>query len=578
VSFEHRPSPARVTEAAAAKLPRWMLLALLAAYVVPGLFGRDPWSLEDASAFGVMWTMAQGGTAEWLLPGVVGQPLPEEGPLPFWVGALLIRLFGGLLGAVDAARLSSVVWFALATWSVWYATYRLARRAEAQPVALAFGGEASPRDYGRMLADIAVLLMLATFGIVARLHETVAETALFALVGALLLALVVALDEGWKGSLAAGLVLAATALTRGLLPAGLLAIAAAAFLAGQGSHRAVRIAAMLAVAIGGFALWPLTAHQLAPGAAEYMSALARWNVEQVRGPSVESLAWLIRNAGWYTWPLWPFALWTLYSWRSFLRRPHVLLPLLVASAGLLNVLLSSSPSDRELIVVVPALVLMAAFGVSTLRRAADNAIDWFSIALFVLALIGAWIYFIAWNTGTPPKMAASVARFVPGLVPDVGLVAAIVALAASIAWTALAVWRVRLRPPMLWRGPALAAAGLTTMWVLVATLYAGPIEYNRGLRPTAIVLGDQVRRLAGPGACVQAYQLPMGMRAMLAYHGAIRFSGQGDDSDACRIVIHRDSQRTQLDDAPPIGDWQLAYEATRRARYDEVFRIWVRPP
>ena len=77
---------------------------------------------------------------------------------------------------------------------------------------------------------------------------------------------------------------------------------------------------------------------------------------------------------------------------------------------------------------------------------------------------------------------------------------------------------------------------------------------------------------------MQAYQLPMGMRAMLAYHGAIRFSGQGDDSDACRIVIHRDSQRTQLDDAPPIGDWQLAYEATRLARYDEVFRIWVRRP
>ena len=83
---------------------------------------------------------------------------------------------------------------------------------------------------------------------------------------------------------------------------------------------------MLAIAIGGFALWPLTALQLVPGAAEYMNSLAQWNAEQVRGPSLESLAWLIRNAGWYTWPLWPFAAWTLYSWRSFLRRPHVLLP------------------------------------------------------------------------------------------------------------------------------------------------------------------------------------------------------------------------------------------------------------
>jgi hypothetical protein len=65
------------------------------------------------------------------------------------------------------------------------------------------------------------------------------------------------------------------------------------------------------------------------------------------------------------------------------------------------------------------------------------------------------------------------------------------------------------------------------------------------------------------------------MRAMLAFHGGIRFSAPVD-GDACSLAIQRDNQRTQLDDAPPIGDWQLAYEATRRARYDEVFRLWVR--
>ena len=578
MSFEHRPSPARVTVAAAAKLPRWMLVTLLLAYMLPGLFGRDPWSLEDASAFGVMWTMEQGGLAEWLLPGVVGQPLPEEGPLPFWVGAVLIRLFGGLLGAVDAARLASVLWFGLATWSLWYATYRLARRSEVQPVALAFGGEASPRDYGRMLADIAVLLMLATFGIVVRLHETIAETALFAWVSALLLALTVAIDEDWKGTVAAGLVLAAAALTRGWLTAGLLTIAAAVFLGSHGKQRALRTVVMLGIAVGGYALWPLSAWLLVPGAGEYMSALSQWNVDQVRRPSLDSLVWLVRNAGWYTWPLWPFALWTLYSWRSFVRQPHVLLPLLIAAAGLLNVLLSSSPSDREFIGTVPALVLLAAFSVSTLRRAADNAIDWFSIALFFLALLGGWLYFVAWNIGVPPKMAASFARIVPGLTPGVDPVAALIALVATVAWVALALWRARIRPPMLWRGPALAAAGLTAMWILVATLYSDAIEYNRSLRPTATVLGDQVRRLSGGDACVQAHQLPMGMRAMLAYHGNIRFSGRADDSDACRVVVQRDSQRTQLDDAAPIGDWQLAYETTRRARYDEVFRIWVRRP
>ena len=115
----------------------------------------------------------------------------------------------------------TVVWFLVATTSLWYATYRLARRPEAQPVAFAFGGEANPRDYGRMLADIAVLLMLATIGIVLRMHETVAETALFAFVSMLLARIG---ESRWKihgkAPSAPAIALAAIALTRGLIPAG----------------------------------------------------------------------------------------------------------------------------------------------------------------------------------------------------------------------------------------------------------------------------------------------------------------------------------------------------------------------
>ena len=62
---------------------------------------------------------------------------------------------------------------------------------------------------------------------------------------------------------------------------------------------------------------------------------------------------------------------------------------------------------------------------------------------------------------------------------------------------------------------------------------------------------------------------------MLAYHGQLNFARPGIDA-ACPVAIHRDSQRTQLDDAGPLGEWRLVYETTRRARYDEVFRVWVR--
>jgi hypothetical protein len=218
--------------------------------------------------------------------------------------------------------------------------------------------------------------------------------------------------------------------------------------------------------------------------------------------------------------------------------------------------------------------VLGAFSVSTLRRAADNAIDWFSIALFSLALTAVWVYFLAWNTGFPPKMASSVSRIIPGLEPSVQIGPTLLALIATLAWIVLAAWRIRTRPAMLWRGPFLAAGGLTAAWVVASSVFSEPVEYKRGYAPTAAALAEQVRRVAGD-QCVQAHQLPPGVRAMLAYHGGLNFAPPGADA-SCPVAIHRDSQRTHLDDSGPIGDWRLAYELARRARYDEVFRVWRR--
>ncbi|HEU4621186.1 MAG TPA: glycosyltransferase family 39 protein, partial [Burkholderiaceae bacterium] len=76
----NRP-PVRLTEQAVAKFPRWVLFAIMLAYALPGLFGRDPWRSDDAIGFGVMWTMAQGSWRDWLIPNVVGAPFFDDGPL-----------------------------------------------------------------------------------------------------------------------------------------------------------------------------------------------------------------------------------------------------------------------------------------------------------------------------------------------------------------------------------------------------------------------------------------------------------------------------------------------------------------
>jgi hypothetical protein len=120
----------------------------------------------------------------------------------------------------------------------------------------------------------------------------------------------------------------------------------------------------------------------------------------------------------------------------------------------------------------------------------------------------------------------------------------------------------------------LAAGGLALIGVATVALATPAIDYARTYATLAPVIAQQVQR-AGGATCVHAVNMPMGVRAMLAYHGSIRFDRPAD-AGLCRVAVQRDSRRSTEDDAPPPGDWTLVYEVTRRARFDEAFRIWVR--
>lgn len=577
MSLDDHRSPARVSAAAAASLPRLLLWALLLIYGVVGLFGHDPWFQDDAGSFGIMWTMARGHLSDWLLPNVFGATVPEEGPFSFWVGAIFIRLFGPLLGDAIAARLTCLLWLLLGTMALWYATYRVARRDEAQPVAFAFGGEANARDYGRMLGDIAVLLFLGTIGISVRLHQTTAETAAVALVSLTLFGLTIALDRARLGEWLTGLALGALALTPGIAPAVFMVpaifIGSAVVFRGADRWRIPLTATVVALAM--FAAWPVLAFELFHGrATDFFAAWRAWTAESFGFPGATELGRIGRNFPWYAWPLWPLALWTIYAWRHALRSPHVALAGLLSLAMGSTLLFSNAPSEAILILTVPPLVPLAAFGATTLRRAAENALDWFAIALFVLLALGAWAYFFAMQTGTPPKMAASIARLIPGFTEPTSPIAVIAALAATSAWLALVVWRVRLRPPMLWRGPMLAAAGLVMTWVVINLLYLPAVNYSRSYAGLAQEVAGEIARNGG-SPCVYAHRLLPAHRALFALHGGLRFVRPEQEAD-CAVALHRDSHRSRLDDEPPPGPWVLFWEGTWPTRQDETFRLYRR--
>ena len=176
-----KPNPALVTRDAARRLPRLALLLFCAAYVLPGLFGRDPWRGADLNAFAPMLAMAE-GRADWWMPTLGGLPV-EAARLPLWIGAAAIRALP-MLDPALAARLPFALLLVLTLVAVWYATFHLARSDAAQPLPLAFGGEASPVDYARAMADGALLALIATLGLLQLGHETTPELAQLAAVGA----------------------------------------------------------------------------------------------------------------------------------------------------------------------------------------------------------------------------------------------------------------------------------------------------------------------------------------------------------------------------------------------------------
>ena len=194
------PNPALVTERAARRLPRLALFLFCAAYLLPGLFGRDPWKSADITAFGYMVNIAQNHTP-WLTPMVGGLPA-DAALLPYWLGACFIKLSGGLIAPELAARLPFAMLLGFSFLLTWYSTYHLARTDAAQPVPFAFGGEASPINYARAIADGALLALMASLGLLQLGHETTPELGQLASVALFLYALSASPFRPWQSRVA----------------------------------------------------------------------------------------------------------------------------------------------------------------------------------------------------------------------------------------------------------------------------------------------------------------------------------------------------------------------------------------
>ncbi|WP_432257511.1 ArnT family glycosyltransferase [Cupriavidus sp. TMH.W2] len=565
-------SPVQLTAAATGALPRALLLAICIIYGLVGLFGRDPWKNEDAAGFGVMWQVATGSLHDWLMPNIVGRPYSEDGPLVFWIGALMIRGFGGWLGAADAARLATALFFFATCACIWYTTYLLGRRDEVQPFAYAFGGQPNARDYGRTLADGALLIFLACVGLAMRGHETTPQVGQVAFIAMALYGMVRSLDKPIQGSLTYGAALGGLTLASGpLLPLALLGGSAVCALACKPLpwRRLGAIGIPLALLI--VLAWMAAAYFGAADRSEAVTFIRDWSRYDRRSygsPNMATFGFNMRNLFLYTWPVWPIAGWAWIAWTGMRRAPHVAAPLALLLPVLILLFLQRIASDAQFILLLPPMAVLAAFALPTLARGVINAIDWFALLFFTIFGGTVWFMWIAKTTGWPPRIARNVFRQLPGYQHEFTVAAVVFALAATLAWVLIVRWRLSRAPKQIWRPVVISAAGTTLMWVMAMTLWLPSINYGKTYRDVA-----QAAAMALPPAyqCVQPIRMGDAQLASFAYFGHIRFGGP---SDGCDVLLRHDGADYGEPGNISHFEWRLIWEGRRPADRDERFRMY----
>lgn len=545
------PNPALVTERGARALPRLPLLLLCAAYVLPGVIGRDPWRNADLAAFGQMAAMAGGRTSWWTptLGGVAG----DTGLLPHWLGAGFIAVLSPWVDPAFAARIPFALLLAAALALIWYTTFHLARTDAALPLPFAFGGEADPVAYARAISDGAVLALMASLGLLQLGHETTPELAQLAATTLFLYALAAAPFRPVQSRLA---VLAA-------LPA----------LAGSGAPSMAMAMGLGGTVVCVFSSYPQVrryAPWVAAGAvlaAITAQALGAW---RWRSPGLElaQLPGIARQWAWFMWPGWLLALWTLWRWRRHLLHRHLSVPL-VAWVVALGANLAMGGSDRALMLGLPGLAVLAALALPTFRRSTAAAVDWFSMLLFTAAAAFIWLMYVAMHTGVPAKPAANIAKLAQGFVPIFSWPALVLALLGTAAWIWLVRWRTGRHREALWKSLVLPAGGVALCWLLTMTLWLPVLDFARSPRLW-------IQRIAAhvpAGACVAAPGATPATVAALEHFGGWRVEARrGPAPAACRYLVL--ITRTRPLPATPPGYERIA-EVQRPAEREErtlVFR------
>ena len=539
--------PALLARAIPLPLASWPLAVLVAAFLLPGLVGHDPWKTEDAVGFGVVHQMLVSG--DWLAPQLAGEPYYEDGPLYFWVAALFVKALGTVLPPYDAARFASALFVLAALWCV-----RLAGR----------------ELYGKPQGDLSMLAMLGSVGLLWHAHETTAETAMLAGLAAAYYGVAISHRKPYKGAFFFGLGSGVAFLAKGFVALVQPFAAALLVLVISAPYRqrsfAVAVGLGLLILAPFVLVWP---GWLASRTPDYFEGWLAWQLANVsHPPTLPKLLEILKTLAWGAWPVLPMTLWATWEYRRNLREPGFAAPFVASIVSFVLLLFMPDPRDMDVLALLVPLSIPAGAAALALRRGAANALTWFAIMTFTLVGSYMWLMWLVTLIGFPERLARTATRLEPGFVLEVHWLPIAFALAITAAWwiLILRVERSTLRSVTLW------AAGMTLVWGLVATLWLGWIDYGKSYRSVA----ESLRKaLPAKARCVESRELGATQRAVFHYHaGLITRRAEVHGRTDCPYLLVQENVRTRT--VEPGTGWVRVWEGHRQPRDRERYRLYRR--
>ncbi|MBI1887145.1 MAG: glycosyltransferase family 39 protein [Nitrosomonadales bacterium] len=527
-----------------------LLGMLILIWVATGLIGHDPWKPDEATGFGLIYSMLQSG--DWLAPALAGEPYMDKPPLFYWTAVLFAKLFSPLLPLHDGARIASGFYIALT---------------------LLFTGLAGRKLYGENRGWAAAIILMGCVGMLVRAHQMITDLALLAGCAMLLYGFAYSQERAVRAGVLIGTGMGIGFMSKGFIAPVQFVLIAALLPALFKNWRtrsyffSMTIAALSA--LPWLAVWPLLLYQHSPELFAdwaWTHNIGHWLDHARSGPTRESLYYL-ENLPWIAWPALPLAAWTLWQSRKRLaQRDDLHLPLV--AFGVMLVTLSLVPHIKE-VFALPMLLpitLLATASLSSLKRGAANALDWFGLMTFALAAILMWWGWAGLLLDNHAKITRLLKDYQPGFDPAFHAVPFYIAALATVLWLVL-VWRVgrsMRRAVVNW------ATGITLIWILAMTLWLPWLESGKSYRGMVASLKQSMPEQY---QCIgRDDNLGEGQRAMLHYFGNIITRHDPDNRCDLRLIQGDKLSRPMLDETR----WEEIWEGSRMGDKSEHYRLYRR--